>query len=137
MSYNYSLEVTNVGDTGTGTDWNVTLDIPSECNITVVYNSGTWNETSRKITWELSDLETYTSSYLNFTTNCTTEDTHIFVAEGIKNTTAYTTISNDTSIGCSGSSSCTATESFSFTKPANARYEMLTGIDFYIRYNWT
>ncbi|MCK5594287.1 MAG: hypothetical protein KAI18_03530, partial [Candidatus Aenigmarchaeota archaeon] len=137
LSYNYSLKVTNIGDVATGTGWNVTLDIPIECNITQVYDSGDWNDTTRKITWVLSDIDSYVSAYVNFTANCTTEDTHIFVAEGMRNTTAYTTLSNDTSIGCSGSSSCSATESFSFTKPAGATYERMTEIDLYVRYNWT
>ncbi|MCK5063308.1 MAG: hypothetical protein KAR23_05240, partial [Candidatus Aenigmarchaeota archaeon] len=62
VSYNYSLKVTNIGDNATGSDWNVTLDIPEECNITQVYDSGTWNDTTRKITWQLSDIGSYASS---------------------------------------------------------------------------
>jgi len=73
--YNYSLEVKNIGDVN-ATLWNVTLDIPVDCNVTYIYNNsdnleGVWNSTTRKINWALANLTQYTATTLNFTLNCT------------------------------------------------------------------
>ncbi|MGB9693770.1 MAG: hypothetical protein ACPLYF_02900, partial [Fervidobacterium sp.] len=133
-NYNYSLKVTNIGDI-TASGWNVTLLVPSECNVTAIYNSGSWNETSRKITWQLPDLGVYSSTRLNFTLNCSSEGKKVLIAEGIRDTRIETSFTNDTNIGCVGSS-CSLTQSYTFTKPLNARYEKLKEINFLISYDW-
>ncbi|MCG2724293.1 hypothetical protein L6303_06120, partial [archaeon] len=135
--YNYSLKAANIGDAITGSEWNVTLQLPAACNATQVYNSGTWNETGRLITWQLPNLAAYGSTTLNFTANCTTAGAYTFVARGLRNTKATASFANDISIGCNGAL-CSATQNYTFTKPAGARYEQLTGsVGLYISYNWT
>jgi len=134
-TYNYSLKVTNIGDIA-AENWNITLTIPQSCNATEVFNGGNFNSTSRKITWGLPSLAVRAVTERNFTFNCTSVGEFILVAQGIKDNTSYVSISNSTNIGCSGSR-CTSVESFSFTKPSDARYEKLSQINFSIYYNWT
>jgi hypothetical protein len=134
-NYNYSLRVTNVGDV-TANNWNVTLTIPLACNVTQVFNSGIWNETTRKIIWQLPSLEPYASTTLNFTLNCSQEGKQVFVVEEIKDTRSKVAFVNETSIGCNGAS-CSLEVTYSFTKPTDARYEKLSEINFLINYNLT
>jgi len=137
VSYNYSLKVANIGDNATGSDWNVTLYIPSECNITQVYDSGIWNEPSRFITWALPDLAPYTATYLNFTANCTDSGSYNFVATGLRDTINYTKYSNDTEIYCFGAD-CSLNYTYDFTTPPDSRYEYLTEeFNFYMFFNKT
>jgi hypothetical protein len=137
-NYNYSLKVTNIGDLATANEWNVSLLIPQACDVTAVYNSGTWNETTRKITWNLPNLAQYQSTYLNFTLNCSQQGDYVLVAEGIRDTRNLTTYVNSTAgiLTCSDSS-CSIIQSYTFTKPPSPRYEKLTSINFLISYNWT
>jgi hypothetical protein len=133
--YNYSLKVTNVGDTSATNDWNVTLLIPSTCSVDHVYNSGTWDATSKTITWQLSSLGVYQSAYLNYTANCTSLGKQVLTAQGFRDTRNQTAFSNDTNIGCIGSS-CNSVQSYNFTKPVNPRYEKLSAINFLIDYDF-
>ncbi|MEM5844548.1 MAG: Ig-like domain-containing protein, partial [Candidatus Aenigmatarchaeota archaeon] len=133
-NYNYSLKVTNIGDS-LANNWNVSIKIPESCEVKQVYNSGFWNETSRKITWQLPDLAVYSSVRLNFTLNCSSVGKQVFIAEGIKDTREETSFVNDTNINCFGSS-CSLTQAYSFTKPNNARYEKLKEANFLISYEW-
>ncbi|MFH1290654.1 MAG: hypothetical protein ABIH92_04570, partial [Nanoarchaeota archaeon] len=140
-SYNYSLEVKNIGG-ATATGWNVTLDIPYDCNISnATYNiNGNWNETNREITWNITDIAVYGTLYLNFTMNCTIEGKHILTARGIKNTTTFNhTVQPPTkTISCSTITDCENTTSlYNFTKPTGAQYEELTQIDLRVNYNWS
>jgi hypothetical protein len=136
MTYNYSLKVTNIGDIPTGYEWNVTLEIPSACNVTQVYNNGTWDPVARKIEWELPNITVRKSTYLNFTVECSETGRYILKAEGIRDTRTEMSFINDTSIGCSDSS-CSISQNYTFTKPPEARYEKLSQIDFYISYDWS
>ena len=132
--YNYSLKVTNIGDI-TASGWNVSLFVPSSCDFISAMQNGAWTAGTRKVEWNLSVTDVYSSTYLNFTLNCTAVGKQVLIAEGIKNTSQTTTYVNDTNIGCSGSS-CSSNQSYTFSKPANVRYEQLKNIDFNIRYNW-
>ncbi|MCK4967570.1 MAG: hypothetical protein KAS12_00820, partial [Candidatus Aenigmarchaeota archaeon] len=117
--------------------WNVTLDISSVCNITQVYNSGTWNEAAREIKWQLPNLASYGSEYLNFTANCSEIGETEFIAEGTRDTIDYTSYNDNTNLGCSGSS-CYVLEQYEFNQPENVTYEyMYDEIDFKINYNYT
>ncbi|MBX0311871.1 MAG: DUF11 domain-containing protein, partial [Sulfurihydrogenibium sp.] len=133
-AYNYSLKVTNIGDT-TASGWTVYLSIPEECEVLNVYNGGTFNPSTRKISWSLPSLSVYSSAYLNFTLNCSLEGKKVLVAEGILDTTSESYFVNDTSISCSGNS-CSLTYPFVFTKPINARYEKMKEIAFLINYSF-
>ncbi|RKY29960.1 MAG: hypothetical protein DRP74_07910, partial [Candidatus Omnitrophota bacterium] len=133
--YNYSLEVENIGDI-TATGWNVTLYVPPQCEFIRALQNGTWTSTTRKIEWSLQSTAVYASTYLNFTLNCTEEGKHVLIAEGVKNTTQFTSYINDTNIGCSGDS-CSASSEFTFSKPNNVRYEELRNIDFMVNYSWS
>ena len=99
MKYNFSLSITNIGDT-VAEDWNISLLVPSACNVTKVYNSGSWDETNRKITWQLPDLNPKSSSSFTFTLNCTEEGSYNFFVEGIRNTTNQTSYSDSVSYSC-------------------------------------
>ncbi|MCK5062469.1 MAG: hypothetical protein KAR23_00940, partial [Candidatus Aenigmarchaeota archaeon] len=136
ITYNYSLKVANIGDNATGSDWDVTLYIPDECNITQVYDSGIWDEPSRLINWSLPDLAPYTATYLNFTANCTDAGSYNFIATGWRDTVNYTQYSNDTEY-CSYISE-TEPHEVDFAIPSDSRYEYLTDeFNFYIFGNWT
>ncbi|MDI6737663.1 MAG: hypothetical protein QME12_04045, partial [Nanoarchaeota archaeon] len=132
--YNFSLKVTNIGDAA-ASDWNITLSIPSACDYISSTHNGTWDSGASKAEWTLPSTAVYGSTYLNFTLNCTEVGKKVLVAEGIRNTSQTTTYVNDTNIGCSGSS-CSSSQPYTFSKPANVRYEQLKNIDFNIRYNW-
>ncbi|MFH1711273.1 MAG: hypothetical protein ABH840_03105, partial [Nanoarchaeota archaeon] len=134
-NYNYSLEVKNIGD-GTATGWNVTLSVPFICNVSdATVNDGVWNESSRKIKWNLPEVAKYSTYNLNFTLNCTSEGKQVLIATGIKDTRNTTTYTNSSVVGCSGTS-CSSTKSFTFSKPSDATYEKMSEIDFYINYSW-
>jgi hypothetical protein len=133
----YEFNVTNIGDLNiTNETWNVSLSVPSQCvqsNHTGTYDAGTG-----KITWPLgplnvSDINTF---YLNL--NCTTENKYVLQAEGIKDTRTTTSFSNTTGIGCAFSSGndCSSTQSFTFSKPSDPRYETLNNINMSVFYNW-
>ncbi|MBI4009878.1 MAG: hypothetical protein HY361_01625, partial [Candidatus Aenigmarchaeota archaeon] len=139
-SYNYSLKIVNVGDAATGTNWNASLVLPNTCNVTYIHESasGNWNEFNRTLQWNLSNIAVYDSLYLNFTVNCTTSARNTFYARGFRDTRNSTYVLNDTNIGCSSSSSsCSSTNSYTFSKPTNARYEKLSEVDFYVNYSWS
>ncbi|UCD07246.1 MAG: hypothetical protein JSW41_05485, partial [Candidatus Aenigmatarchaeota archaeon] len=128
ITYNYSLKVTNIGDVNTSNEWNVTLTIPTECNATNVSQSGSYNNTTSIITWELPDLEVTQTYYLNFTLNCTETGKKLLYAQGIRDTTGLQNYENITSIDSS--------QSFTFTHP-NQSYQELSQMDFLVNYNFT
>jgi hypothetical protein len=133
--YNYSLEVKNIG-AGTATGWNVSMNIPVDCNISQVYSGGNWDEPTRKIRWNMTDLEIYSANYLNFTMNCTGEGKHVLLATGTKNTTIFNYTSASTSISAVGANAANSSN-YNFSKPAGVRYERMTQADFYVGYNWS
>ena len=52
QTYNYSLNVTNIGDVSSGI-WNISLAVPPACNITNA--TGTINTTNNTINWTIPD----------------------------------------------------------------------------------
>ncbi|MBU2483401.1 MAG: hypothetical protein KJ760_20135, partial [Proteobacteria bacterium] len=139
-TYIYTLNVGNIGDIN-ATGWNVTLNIPLGCNVTDVEQQGNYN--SGIITWELPELGIRPSltafSDLNFTVSCIENGNYIFNATGIKDTRAQNSFSDTTNIGCSITSGneCSSTTQFTFSKPADPRYEKLNNVSMLVFYNWT
>ncbi|MBU4352969.1 MAG: hypothetical protein KJ939_07880, partial [Nanoarchaeota archaeon] len=133
--YNYSLEAKNIGDT-VASGWNVTVKIPTDCNVSNIYNEGVWHPSNRKIEWNLSVLSVYASAYFNFTLNCSTHGKQVLEAEAVKNTSQETSYLNETSIGCTGAN-CETQQQYTFSQPENVRYGRLREVDFYIYKNWT
>ncbi|MHA1740728.1 MAG: Ig-like domain-containing protein, partial [Candidatus Thorarchaeota archaeon] len=85
VNYNESLKVTNIGDAPTGSDWNVTLHLTPDCNVTDA-GTGTYNDTADTIKWQVPDIDSRESAYLNFTVNCSSEGRHIFSASAVRDT---------------------------------------------------
>ncbi|MBI4010468.1 MAG: hypothetical protein HY361_04775, partial [Candidatus Aenigmarchaeota archaeon] len=136
-SYNYSLKVVNIGDVASARNWTVNLTLPNTCNATnVLWTNGSWDETNRKISWNITNLAVYDNTHLNFTANCTSSARYTFLAEGFSNTRDNTTYINNSGLSCQGKS-CNSFNSYTFSKPTNARYEKLSEVDFYIVYNFT
>ncbi|MCH8003655.1 MAG: hypothetical protein IH934_03400 [Nanoarchaeota archaeon] len=135
VNQSYNLSIKNIGDINirNGT-WNITLTTPEKCSIS--NHTGTFYEDTRKIAWILGNLTRGNKTVFNFKMNCTEQKRHILTVEGIKDNRSRVSFSNTTSIGCSGSS-CSTVQSFTFTKPSDARYEKLSQINFSISYNWT
>src|SRR3989344_2981055 len=136
--YNYTLTVTNIGDTN-ATGWNVTLKVPSTCSIPYIYQSGEFDASSNLVTWDLEDTEVRASKYLNFTANCANSGSFTAIAKGIIDNRTNAAFSNATAIGCSFSSgnSCSSSTAFTFSKPANAKYEKLKDVEMNIYYNFS
>ncbi|MCG2719178.1 MAG: hypothetical protein L6266_00360, partial [Nanoarchaeota archaeon] len=133
--YNYSLEAKNIGDS-VASGWNVTAKIPTDCNVSNIYNDGVWHPSTRKIEWNLSVLSVYASAYLNFSLNCTNHGKIVLDVEALKNTTQRTAYENDTQIGCT-SASCSSSQEYSFSQPSSMRYGNLKNMEFYIHSDWT
>ena len=132
----YNLSITNVGNQNIEANtWNITLKIPSECNVTGFdeYNVssfyGFYDNDNRKINWQIGALAPEANVILNFSMNCTTSKKYTLIAEGINNSITTETFSNGTGIGCSGSS-CSDSESFTFSNP-DKDYEKISRIDFF------
>ncbi|MEM5855618.1 MAG: Ig-like domain-containing protein, partial [Candidatus Aenigmatarchaeota archaeon] len=128
--YNLTLKVTNIGDTNTNSEWIVKLYIPFGCEVLSIVN-GIWNSSERKIVWNLGNLATYQTAYLNFTLNCSEESQFTLKAEGIRDTTSKIDYENTTSISCYSSSKpayCYYKTNYVLTKPPNPRYERLSNL---------
>ncbi|RLG03355.1 MAG: hypothetical protein DRN61_04950, partial [Thaumarchaeota archaeon] len=121
MTYNFSLKVTNIGDVN-ATNWTIYLPIPSYCNVT--WTTGDWNETERLIKWNLSELPSRSSEYLNFTLNCSYEGKIVLEPFGIKNTTGSSYYEDSVSYFCSNHN-CTTEVTHTFQHPSMP-YERLT-----------
>jgi hypothetical protein len=128
-TYNHSLKVTNVGDVDTQNNaWNITLTIPSDCNATEVFSSGQYNNTTSQITWQLPDIESRETQYLNFTLNCSEIGKKTMIAEGVRDTRNASLYADTTPISSS--------QSYTFTNP-DQPYEELSNLKMRIKYNFS
>jgi len=137
----YNLSIKNIGDMATlNNTWNITATIPTTCNVSN-YGLGNYTNATRKLAWNLSNLSVGSTSYFSFNMTCqefqATQE-HILLVEAMNNTKTKTTFSNNTNINCGFTSgnNCGTTESFTFTKPSNAKYETLDNLNLTIFYNF-
>ncbi|MEX0932740.1 MAG: hypothetical protein WDZ77_01425 [Candidatus Pacearchaeota archaeon] len=133
----YEFNITNIGDLNIANNtWNVSLSIPSQC--TQSNHTGTYNSGTGKITWPLGPLNVSDINTFHLNLNCSTENRYVLSAEAVNDTQTKTSFSNSTNIDCSFSSGndCVSTESFTFSKPSDARYETLNNVNTTIFYNW-
>ena len=136
QNQSYNLVVKNIGDVNISSGaWNVTLFIPPNCSASNY--SGTWNETTRKINWQLGNLSKAAETNLTLNMSCPAGG-YSLSATGISNTRAQTTIvNNSVNLGCSGAD-CENIRNYTFPlSPGGLKYESHSQIDFYIFYNWT
>ena len=135
----YNLSVTNIGDTEVQNNtWDVTLQIPIDCNVADISDSGTFDSGARLINWSLEELNVSYTKIYNFTMNCSSTGMKVLFATAI-NDTRKTIIqeNNSVNIGCSGVNCKTNTNYSFFIPSSNLRYPRLSRTDFYISYNWT
>jgi len=71
----------------------------------------------------------------NFTLNCTQIGGYVLTAQGYKDNTSVENFTSTPNIGCN-QDTCPVTNSFTFTKPSDPRYEKLRNIEFFINYTW-
>ena len=83
-TYNFSLKVTNIGDT-IADNWNVKIFVPTECSI-INAISGTINSTENSITWLINNLNVKENTLLNFTLNCTSVGRKLFEVKAFRDT---------------------------------------------------
>ncbi|NIO22630.1 MAG: hypothetical protein GTN38_01200, partial [Candidatus Aenigmarchaeota archaeon] len=134
VTYNLSLKVTNRGDANTNNEWNASLFVSPDCNVTD-YGSGSYNASNNEILWSVPDIDPRKSTYLNFTLNCSETGRKIFRARGIRDTRGSKGYLNNTYISSTGSSN-TITTSYGFTHPGEP-YEKLNKIHFLVNYDFT
>ncbi len=132
----YEFSVTNVGDLNiANATWNISLSIPSDCEVSNF--TGSFDETTRKIIWNLEELNASDTNTFTFNLNCTEQGRYLLKAEGINDTRASLLVSNENvGIGCAGAS-CETDTPFTFTEPQELRYKEHAQIDMKIFYNWT
>ncbi|MFH1801758.1 MAG: hypothetical protein ABH804_02925 [archaeon] len=132
----YEFNVTNVGDLNiANSTWNVSLSIPVQCEASNF--TGSFNDTTRKIMWNLGSLNVGSTNSFYFNLNCTEENKYVLRAEGINDTRASLMVANgNAGLGCSGAS-CDTETSFTFTEPSELRYKEHSRIDMKVYYEWT
>ncbi|HLD43310.1 MAG TPA: hypothetical protein VJB08_04990, partial [Candidatus Nanoarchaeia archaeon] len=129
----YNFTITNIGDAAIiANAWNASLLIPGACNATNY--TGTFDPSTRKITWQLGALAKEAVTNFEFVMNCTEETRYLLYAEGFNDTRATQIYRNTTAINCSGAS-CFDEKSFTFSDP-NQDYQRISSIDFYINHSW-
>ncbi|RLG16179.1 hypothetical protein DRN62_04005, partial [Nanoarchaeota archaeon] len=119
-TYNFTLIVRNIGDVP-AVGWNVSLPIPSSCNVT--WTDGSWDEQSRIIEWTLPQIGVRETAELNFTLNCTKLGKMVFKPYGVRNTVNSTYYEDIVNYTCQGES-CGKSITHTFQHP-NKPYERM------------
>ncbi|MCX6814804.1 MAG: hypothetical protein NTY20_04115 [Candidatus Aenigmarchaeota archaeon] len=121
VTYAFNLTARNIGNANASANaMNITVYVPSSCNSPVSTGGGTWNSTTRKILWVLSQNITVGGQMnFTFTLNCTQDETELnFQADAISTQYGSQVYSND--ISYSASRKETKQYEFTFTKPVSS-----------------